>query len=341
MRKLLVMAAVVLLVPVALQAQTAEACGVCHSSILSQWKESTHAGSWKSPRFLAQVEAVGKPDFCASCHAPLSVWQEVNLKPAPATPAAEGLEPLPPTAPEFEALLALIPIPRKDQFEDGVNCAACHSVPVVTPTGRGEEFVGPYHAVEGHGGTAVDAFSDARLCSSCHGGDPAHFTPEGATLPADYYHRDAVPVKFETGSSDCSGCHMPKRTARLVQLRTFRHLATREVGHHGFGNSRWEGLADAVAFEVTGSALRITNRTVGHPLQINPHHEYQLEIVASRGGRELGKHQARILGPGKLGMGESMEVELPFAVQAGDAVTVRLSLAKPDLPAQVVFEKKL
>jgi hypothetical protein len=341
MRNLLALSAVILSAAASAQAQSAEACGVCHSGIHSQWQQSTHAGSWRSPLFLSQVQAVGKPEFCAACHAPLSVWQEVNLKPETTalTPGASGAADA--AQLEFQALLALIPIPRKELFEDGVNCAACHSVPVYSPVGRGEEFVGPFHATEGHGGKPAEGFSDLRLCSACHGGDPAHFLPEGANLPPDYYHLAAVPVRFEVGSSDCNGCHMPRKTARVVQLRTFRHLPQREVGNHGFGNQRWEGLADALAFEVSGTALKITNQKVGHPLQINPHHKYSLQVVALRGGQEVGRHEQPVLSPGELGMGEALDVSLPFSVESGDSVTIRMSLAKSDQPVRVVLEKKL
>lgn len=341
MRSLLTLTAVILFVPSAAFAQNAEACGVCHSTHLSQWSQSAHSQAWKSERFLAQVQAIGKPEFCASCHAPASVWQEVNLNPqAPAQ--VEGVEAaLPPSVPEFQAILALIPMARKSDWEDGVNCAGCHSIPVFSPAGRGEEFVGPYHATEGHGGKPVDAFVEMRLCGSCHGGDPAHFIPEGVSLPADYHHRAAVPVRFEIDSSDCSGCHMPRKTGRLVQLRSFRQLPQREVGNHAFESGRWEALADAIAFEVAGDRLKITNQKVGHPLQINPGHSYSIQVVTMQGRQEKGRHEEKILGPGKLAMGESMELTLPFAVGADDKVTVRLSLARPDQPAQVVLEKAL
>jgi mono/diheme cytochrome c family protein len=226
-------------------------------------------------------------------------------------------------------------------LEDGVNCSACHSIPVFSPVGRGEDFVGPYHSTEGHGGKPEPAFTELRVCSACHGGDPARFVPEGASVPADYYHRATAAVQFETGSVDCSGCHMPRKKGRLVQLRSFRQLPQRDVGHHSFGAQRWARLAEAVDIRVEGNTLTLTNTKVGHPLQVNPRNVYQIVVSVTRAGKEAGRHQEQILGPGRLTPGESLELELPFSVQPGDAVTVRLSVTRDGQSPQTVLEKRL
>ncbi len=345
MRSLLAASLVVVLVPAAALAQNAEACGVCHSNHFTQWQSSPHALAWKSQLFLAQVEAVGKPEFCASCHAPASVWAEVNLKPGATAPAESGeiaAAPAPPAPPpEFQAELAAFPAPRKDMREDGVNCSACHSVPVFSPVGRGEDFVGPYHSTEGHGGKPVPAFAELRLCVACHGGEPSRFLPEGATVPADYYHSATPAVEFAVGSADCAGCHMPRRKGRLVQLRSFRNLPQREVGNHSFGSQSWQRLGEAVDVRVEGSRLTLTNQKVGHPLQVNPRTVYQILELVTRAGKEVGRHEEPILGPGRLIPGESLELALPFDVQSGDAVTVRLSVARNGQAPQIVLERKL
>jgi hypothetical protein len=310
--------------------QTSEACGVCHSRHLGEFKRSPHANAWTSEAFQAELGAVGTADFCAGCHAPASVWQEVDTRPQ-AEPGPPG-QPRAEAPVDFDAILAAAPTAREDVREDGVSCGSCHLVKVFSPAGRREDFVGPYHTAEGHGGVEAEEFRTLRMCGSCHGRDPADYVPPDVTPGVDYHHARAVPVAFNYGVSECWSCHMPRQSGRLVQLRTYRDLPERQVGSHTFEGDRFERLGESVEYAASGNRLRITNRGVGHPLRVRLGTTYQLEVVASRGGTEIGKHEAEILGVGGLPMGDTLEVALPLDIQAGDTLAVRLVPSRKGQP---------
>jgi hypothetical protein len=310
--------------------QTSEACGVCHSRHLGEFKQSPHARAWTGETFQAQLASMGTADFCAGCHAPTSVWRELDTRAREDAEPSDQLE----TEAAGEPAPALAPVPaaRADTREDGVSCGSCHLVQVFSPAGRREDFVGPFHTAEGHGGVAVEEFQTHRMCGSCHGRETADYNPPGATPGADYHHAGAVAVSFSHGASDCWSCHMPRQTARLVQLRTYRDLPEREVGRHTFEGERYEGLGASLEFVTSGGSLRITNRGVGHPVRVRADTTYRLEVTASRGGTQVGKHEAEILDVGGLPLGDTLEVALPFDVQTGDALAVRLIPARKGQP---------
>ena len=150
MRALFVSLAVFSLPIPSIVAQGAEACGVCHSKILSEWQGSPHARSWSSERFQSELQKTKHEEFCAKCHAALSIWEQVKIE-----ASSEGAGLLTPTVTEpveYTAVLAEIPSARPDTLEEGDNCGGCHLIQVFSPAGNRSDFVGPYHTAEGHAG---------------------------------------------------------------------------------------------------------------------------------------------------------------------------------------------
>jgi len=339
MRAVIVSLAVFSLLVPAVVAQGAEACGVCHSKLLSEWQSSPHARSWNSERFQSELQKTKNGEFCAKCHASLSIWSQVKIEAAP-----EGtsiLEPRATVAVNYTATLSEIPSARTDTLEEGDNCNTCHLVQVFSPAGKREDFVGPYHTAEGHTGRESGQFKTLRVCGACHGRVAADYLPEGASLGADYYHAGAEAIAFLSESVDCNSCHMPRREARLVQLRTFRNLPPREVGSHTFAEARYDGLADALELAAAGNQLSVTNRGVGHPVRVCHDSTFQISISAVRGKTEVGSHQVPFLSDQRLLPGETIRLDLPFELQAGDTVRVQLTLEKEGAEPQTVLDQTI
>ncbi len=339
MRAVIVSLAVFSLLVPAVVAQGAEACGVCHSKILSEWQSSPHARAWSSERFQSELQKTKNGEFCANCHASLSIWAQVKIEGAP-----EGtgiLEPKAAGPVAYIAALSEIPSARTDTLDEGDNCNSCHLVQVFSPAGKREDFMGPYHTADGHTGREAEEFKTLRVCGACHGRAADDYLPDGTGLGADYYHAGAEAITFLRQGVDCNGCHMPRREARLVQLRTFRNLPPRQVGSHTFAEARYDGLAKALELAASANQLSVTNRGVGHPLRVCTDSRFQISISAVRGKTEIGSHQVPFLSDQRLLPGETISVDLPFELQAGDTVRVQLGLLKEGAEPQTVLDQKI
>ena len=339
MRAVFVSLAVFSLLIPAVVAQGAEACGVCHSKLLSEWQSSPHARSWSSERFQSEVQKTQNSEFCAGCHASASIWEQVKIE-----AASEGTGILSPKSiepAEYDAVLSGAPAARADTLEEGDNCGTCHLVQVFSPAGNRADFAGPYHTVEGHAGRETGEFKTLRICGACHGRGASSYLPDGASLGTDYYHAGVEAIQFNHDSVDCNTCHMPRREARLVQLRTFRNLPPRQVGSHNFSEARYDGLAAAIEFSAAGSELSVTNRGLGHPFRICADSQFQIRISATRGNEKVGTHEQGFLTDRRLSPGETMSLALPFQLQGGESVRIQITLQKPGEEPKAVLDQKI
>lgn len=308
-------------------AQTAEGCGVCHSAIYKEWSASPHASSWSSPYFQEQMTTHGSQEFCGQCHAPVSIWQQVNLKPD--TP--EGSLALPSSdsssdQADYEAQLSSQPAVREHELEEGVYCGSCHFIDVIRLRGRGSDYIGPYHTEEGHEGRQVDAFREYRLCAACHGRNPEDYQPLDSA-GADYHHLNTRPVQFDYTTGNCGSCHMPQRKEKLVQLNIFKDIPERAVGSHTFTGVRYERLAEALDFSLSEGQLVVRNNGIGHPLKVSSNSSYRIDLTTSDGEtvHTIELDDARDLVPGTTstyalpvgGTGQTWFVEL-FHIRNGE-----------------------
>lgn len=294
-------------------AQDSESCGVCHRSVHKDWLQSRHSQSWKSEEFQAQMKRFGSTEFCGRCHAPQSIWQQVNLRPEKALLSA----PDPDSEPqEYTPELRDVPEARSDGLDDGVNCNSCHFVEVLWPTGKSDEFLGPYHSEVGHGGKKASAFESFQFCGSCHGRAAADYRPEGASNLDGFHHLQTAPLAFAVGSSDCGRCHMPRREEKLVQLSVFKTAPLRKVGEHTFSGNRYEELAESLALSLEtdqgGPVLVVRNDGVGHPPKTSADTGYRL-VIRWRGQTQT----AELEGADRLQPGQSLHIPLDFDPHGG------------------------
>lgn len=115
---------------------TAAACGRCHQTVHSEWRDSAHARAFTDPLFQKELARRTAPDRCLPCHVPDSVLDR----------------------------LGQMPRARTADRADGIGCAACHR--------RGERMHGPTGAATpAHPTVADPAFlrrGSVGLCSGCH-----------------------------------------------------------------------------------------------------------------------------------------------------------------------------
>ncbi|HSR53886.1 MAG TPA: hypothetical protein VLV83_23915 [Acidobacteriota bacterium] len=293
-------------------AQKAADCGICHRSTHREWTRSAHSQAWTNDRFQGQLERFGNQAFCSSCHAPVTVWQQVDLIPN------KGGEP-----PPFQALLAKKGQGREEDLDDGVNCGSCHFIEVMRPSGTGENFIGPFHTDAAHEGIEVADFRSFRICAACHGRPATDYQPSNSP-DAEFHHAQTRAFEFAFGKSDCGSCHMPARKERLVQFASFKHLPERDVGEHTFSGERYDMLQDALVMVLEGSVLHVTNAKVGHPLKVWPTSSYRIEIARMEG--DVAAEQTSLDFPqaGDLKMGGTVTVAVPYETRDPGGIRVKI-----------------
>jgi hypothetical protein len=190
-------------------------CGVCHTSIYEEWRQSTHAQAWVDPQFQAEISK--DPDvawLCQNCHTPVSNQQAV-----------------------LSRLVSSVRKPEKqnntsfnaDFRDEGVTCLACHWRP--------QGIAAPHRNVNApHRTVYAPDLADDKLCSRCH----------QATARLE----DALVCHFNTGvekaeagvDTRCSSCHMPTVNRPVVLGGTAR------VGgvHSWAGSGLGKGVGPAV-----------------------------------------------------------------------------------------------
>ncbi len=315
---------------------SSEACSVCHRNHYQQWLQSPHAAAWKSESFQAQMKTFGNPDFCGRCHAPRSIWTQVNMR------TGEGELESGLAADDYRPKLGPRRRARMETLEDGVNCGSCHFVEVLWPWGTANETLGPYHTERGHGGKPVPSFDSFELCGACHGRPAEDYRPSGLSAEAAFYHNEAEPFQFASGKIDCTVCHMPSSEDRLATLRVFRDLPARTVREHSFIGNRYQLLGERLDFALEnagGAVLMVSNRGVGHPVRVKQSTMLQLEVRLIHNGRPNGEVTIDFPMAPELGLGESRPIPLGFSPEKGDTVLVELVRKGPKDFREKLVEK--
>ncbi len=320
-------------------AQEAETCGVCHQTIHKEWLLSRHAQASRAETFKQQLEAFGSLEFCGSCHAPASIWKQVDMIPPEekakySEPTAET--PLP--APVFKAVLNDSPPARGSMPDEGVTCTSCHYVEIARPEGTAEEAVGPYHSESGHGGIEVPLFRSYRLCGACHARPPADYVPPEGQVDDRFHHRRNIDFDFAFQRSDCSNCHMPRRSAALLELPGFK-TPERLVGAHTFSGQRYEQLQDALEMTIESagewSFLSISNAKIGHPLRISATSTYELVVYRLGEGEPEEVSRLEFEGASELQLGQNDSIPIRLQMTHSGSIRVELYLSDGDQTLKV------
>lgn len=321
-------------------AQNSSACGVCHANHMKSWSDSPHAVSWSDSEFQAQLTKFGTEEVCAKCHAPLSVWKQVDKR-QDVSKADSLTQTIRDTKVEYEPELAALPVGRGNEHEDGVNCGACHLVQVFTGVSKSEDFIGPYQTVEGHGGREAGVFKSHQICGSCHGRAAEEHLPEGTKAQEGFHHAASQAVSFEVDAVDCSQCHMGRASGKLVQLSSFRNVEKREIGAHSFTGKRYDQLADHLRVEVDPALGKVVlaNEGIGHPLKICTETNYRLAVTVMSGNEKVDSRSIDLEGVEALSRGSEMAFELPGGALKDGKVSVALFVTGISGTEKKAFER--
>jgi hypothetical protein len=172
-------------VPEGMRNIRAEECGLCHTEIYKEWKQSIHSIALQDPQFQAEFKK-DNVYVCLNCHTPLQNQQEFIV-----TGLINGDHKIPVKTPnpEFDPILK----------QESITCATCHV--------RNGSVIG----AKGHPGSphpvVVDPlFLSEQICLGCHN-------------VTDVLN-PALVCTFETGDEwmetskkeqgfNCISCHMP------------------------------------------------------------------------------------------------------------------------------------
>ena len=148
---------------------TAKYCGHCHQEAHSQWRQSAHANSFRTPWYtrninlLTEEKGIEFTRHCEGCHNP--------------------------TALTSGALTKGSPVNRKFD-EDGVTCSVCHSIQKVDTRGTGSYVLGqPAVLVDENDKPIYGEVSDKQILT--------HLDRHSKAVMKDFYRT----------SEFCSGCH--------------------------------------------------------------------------------------------------------------------------------------
>jgi hypothetical protein len=205
-------------IPKGLASLRAAECGVCHTEIYAEWKESSHARAWRDdPQFLEELKkTTATPGrdaswICMNCHTPFE-----SQMPQLVTALAGGDrgQPTYVTNPDFDPRLQ----------DEGITCATCHvrDGVVLGPTGAPRAP----HAVR-----QSDDLRSADLCLQCHQAE-AHLPDVDLICTFDTGTTFAAGPYAAEGKV-CQDCHMPEVTRPLTNLGT----PPRPTRRHWFGGS--------------------------------------------------------------------------------------------------------
>jgi nitrate/TMAO reductase-like tetraheme cytochrome c subunit len=114
----------------------AATCGVCHTEIYQEWRETLHAKAWTDPVYQAALKEQKRPELCHKCHIPESVLDRAGRQ----------------------------PIARETRKDEGITCVSCHE--------QKGTIHGPFGAkTDAHPSEKDVLFTPdgaITLCKSCH-----------------------------------------------------------------------------------------------------------------------------------------------------------------------------
>jgi cytochrome c554/c'-like protein len=223
-------------------------CGVCHTAIYEQWKNSLHASSISDPVFLGVFNEVDKEkkSFCLKCHAPtVRVTRDYSLT----------------------------------QFitKEGVTCDFCHTIKGVNlnkeePFEFDQGFVkrGPFESdMEiGHKSLYSEIHLKAEFCAGCH----EVVNENGFHVMSTYSEWKMGP--YAEKGIQCQNCHMPEEFGTPIvnpEIAQTQHTVTAHKflgGHSQINITKAATLSQVLdkAEDSLSVVVYITNSEAGHAI---------------------------------------------------------------------------
>ena len=270
--------------------RAAAACGVCHSRVYDEWRESWMARSYTNASFQAiytlrresdRQNAAATARDCLRCHAPLGfLYQDLNGERA--------------------------------ETNEGVSCDFCHRVAevnqrsthlyVATLSTSGVIY-GPTAGIDSpaHPTQQGSAFTDSSLCALCH------LDRSSDGMPLEHTFEEWKGSDFARAGVGCATCHMPQQEGPATDLPGLMQRRSTHASHrfHG-GHANSPMLRSAARVEVvsadasSGLEIRVHNLTVGHNFPSNGAHltelSLEIEISGSQGNvlrREVRSYRSK------------------------------------------------
>lgn len=174
-------------IPAGLNSLSAKECGVCHSEIYQEWKESFHAIALQDPQFQGEWKRDGNLWVCLNCHTPLQDQQEFIIL---GKEDGDYYKPVQKKNPDYDPELK----------EESITCAVCH-VRDGAVIGTIGGLAAPHAVKKDH------ELLSRQFCLTCH-----NVTDElTQTLVCSFQTGD----EWESGpypatGRDCISCHMPE-----------------------------------------------------------------------------------------------------------------------------------
>ena len=232
---------------------TAEYCGTCHQEAYTQWRQSLHSNSFRTPFYRTSVNilirdpkrGIAFARHCDSCHNPVAV-------------VSGGLT----TNSKVDRIMI---------DTDGLTCMACHSVVSLNSTeGNASAQIGVPSVIVDENGNRIpgqvpfseimkyperhsravmhDFLHSATFCAACHKANlPATlndykfiraFTTYDEWQQSKFSRQN--PLTFYTADlSTCQGCHMKRQPAQLEEYG---------AKNGAFASHRWLAGNTAVPF---------------------------------------------------------------------------------------------
>ena len=229
---------------------TASYCGHCHQEAYSQWRQSLHSNSFRTPFYrtsvniLARTKGIEFTRHCDSCHNPIGVLSG--------------------------ALAEHSNVDRKFDL-DGLTCTTCHSiqglqstlgnggfvmgVPAVMTDEAGNRIPGevPYEDIirhpDRHSKAVMKSFyRQPEFCAACHKANLPHALNEYKWIRAFTSYDEWQNSKFSKRNpltfysadfTTCQGCHMKRESASLLEYG---------AKNGTFASHRWPAGNTAVPF---------------------------------------------------------------------------------------------
>ncbi|MCB1174858.1 MAG: hypothetical protein KDK39_14905 [Leptospiraceae bacterium] len=190
-------------------------CGVCHTRIYNDWRQSTHAHAMRDIQFQSELTKSDTPVWlCLNCHVPVQNQREHMVT------GLYGNDVLRPQ---------LLANPQYDQQmqSEGVTCATCH----IRTDRNGNSFIyGPNGSRTAPHPVRQNRAFLHNMCERCHNPGGEAISPNLSCWFHTLDELKASPHFSGQNQSDCVRCHMPETPAVLAD--NFKHLPRRQLNQH-------------------------------------------------------------------------------------------------------------